>query len=274
MIQNEKITQKLVFVHANGFPPNSYKILFEKLLENFSINNFLLRPLWDNKQDYKLLKDWSLFYNDFNSFMEDNNHNNTIGIGHSIGGNILLRTAIDSPKYFSKIILLDPILFTPIINNSWKIVSLLKLQNRIHPLSKGALNRKMSYNTFDDIFKSYRRKSIFKNIDDLNLKIYIKSITKETHNGLEIIYSNLWENKIYNTGLLKDNYIWKHIKNLKIPCLIIRADNSNAFLDSSKNKISKLNQNILFKTIQNSTHLFPLEYPDKSFNLINDFLSN
>jgi len=274
VIQNEKITQKLVFVHANGFPPKSYKTLLEKLSENFNVNNFLLRPLWDNKQNHMLLKDWSLFYNDFNLYMENNNHNNNIGIGHSIGGNILLRATIDNPKYFSKIILLDPILFTPIINNSWKIISLLKLQNKIHPLSKGALNRKMHYKTFDDIFKSYRRKSIFKNIDDLNLRLYIKSITKNIHNGIQIIYSNLWENKIYNTGLLKDNYIWKNIKKLNTPCLIIRADNSNAFLDSSKNKISKLNQNILFKTIPNSTHLFPLEFPNKSFNLINDFLNN
>ena len=48
MIQNEKNTQKLVFVHANGFPPNSYKILLEKISKKFNIFSILL-----NKDSYE-----------------------------------------------------------------------------------------------------------------------------------------------------------------------------------------------------------------------------
>ena len=67
-------------------------------------------------------------------------------------------------------------------------------------------------------------------------------------------------------------FIWNNIKNLKVPCLIIRAEKSNAFLDSSQSKIEKLNPNIKFKTIKNSTHLFPLENPNETFKQIVDFL--
>ena len=71
----------------------------------------------------------------------------------------------------------------------------------------------MSYKNHDDIFKSYRRKLVFKKIDDKNLKIYINSITQEYNNNLKIIYSKEWEYKIYKTGLIEDNFIWKRIKN-------------------------------------------------------------
>ena len=67
-------------------------------------------------------------------------------------------------------------------------------------------------------------------------------------------------------------YIWKNIKNLKIPCLIIKAQDSNAFLESSKRKIMHLNPNIKFYTINNSTHLFPLEFPNETGNAISDFI--
>ena len=98
---------------------------------------------------------------------------------------------------------------------------------------------------------------VFSNLSDNNLNIYIKSITEKTDNKVHIIYSKEWEYHIYKTGLIADMYIWRNIKNLKVPCLIIRAENSNAFLDSSKEKISNLNSKIKFPTLENSTHLFP-----------------
>ena len=63
-------------------------------------------------------------------------------------------------------------------------------------------------------------------------------------------------------------YIWNNIKNLNIPCLILRAEDSNAFLDSSQKKIERLNPKIRFKTIKKSTHLFPLEKPSETFKNI------
>ena len=69
-------------------------------------------------------------------------------------------------------------------------------------------------------------------------------------------------------------YIWENIKNINFPCVIIRAEKSNAFLDSSQKKIQKLNPNIQFITIKDSTHLFPLEYPEKTRDLIKKFITN
>ena len=258
---------KIHFIHANGFPPNSYKTLFN------NVNN-ILNPVFFsvNEDSYNItdIRDWVPFHNDFIESIKNNK--NIIGLGHSIGGNIILRSALTHPEKFSKLILLDPTLFIPRIIYGWILFSKLGLQATFHPWMNNTLSKKMIYSNHEEIFKSYRRKIVFSKINDNNLNIYIKSITEKIDNKLHITYSKEWEYHIYKTGLIADMYIWRNIKNLKVPCLIIRAEESNAFLDSSKEKISKLNPEIKFHTIESSTHLFPLEYPKETARVINNFI--
>ena len=258
---------RIHFIHANGFPPNAYQTLFNNIKDTLAPECFVL-----NKNNYNItdIEDWTPFHNNFIESIK--NHKNIIGLGHSIGGNLILRSALTHPEKFSKLILLDPTLFIPRIIYGWILFSKLGLQGTFHPWMNNTLNKKMIYNNHEEIFKSYRRKMVFSNLDDNSLNLYIKSITEKIENKLHITYSKEWEYHIYKTGLISDMYIWRNIKNLKVPCLIIRAEESNAFLDSSKKKISKLNPKIKFHTIENSTHLFPLEYPKETATVINNFI--
>ena len=67
-------------------------------------------------------------------------------------------------------------------------------------------------------------------------------------------------------------FLYRFTAPFKLPCLIIRAESSNAFLDSSQKKIEQLNSNIKFKTLKDTTHLFPLERPAKTYQIIKEFL--
>ena len=259
------------FNHANGFPPGAYKSLLSNLGSNLIINNFLLSTLNEKNKSHEI-KNWIPFHNEF---IQSLKNDKVIGMGHSIGGNIILRSALSHPKYFSKLVLLDPTLFIPKIILMWKIVAFLNLQKKVHPWIHSTLNRKMNYKNFNEIFVSYRKKKVFSKINDYNLSVYIKSITKELKDKtLQITYSKQWEYQIYKTGLIADNYIWKNINKLKIETLIIKAEHSNAFINSSAKKIKKLNSNYInIIEIKNATHLFPMEYPDKATNIILDFIT-
>ena len=272
MLETIKNNSKLTFIHANGFPPSSYSPLLLNFKNRYHLNNYLLRPLWKEKTSHLLLKDWNLLFDDFLKYIID--IDSTIGMGHSIGGNIILRTALSHPKKFSKLVLLDPTLFIPKIIYGWKFILKLGLQAKIHPWINATLNRKMIYDNYEQIFKSYRNKDVFSRINDKNLKIYIDSIIKMDNDNLHITYSKDWEYQIYKTGLVADMFIWKNIHKLEMPCLIIRAEESNAFLNSSQKKIEKLNSKIDFLTLKGSTHLFPLEYPQKTYETIIEFLDN
>jgi len=263
------------FIHANGFPPEAYRTLFNYIKKEVTIDSFLLRPLDKSfKETHEEIKNWEPFSNDFINSL--NNSDKIIGMGHSIGGNIILRTALKKPDFFSKIILLDPTLFIPKFIFLWRIIEKIGLQNTVHPWVRATLNRKMIYDSFDDIFQSYRKKKVFSKIDNNNLKIYIDSITKIGYdNKLYITYSKQWEYIIYKTGLVADMYIWKNLKNLKIQTLIIKAEESTAFYDSAAKKITKLNKkNIKIVQLDGSSHLFPFEQAKKTSEKILAFINN
>ena len=262
------LKEKIHFVHANGFPANSYEIFLNQINSNYDIIKF---SLINNK--YLNIKDWNPFHIDFVNSIDRNAK--IIGIGHSIGGNIVLRSAITNPNLFSKIILLDPTLFVPRIIFFWKLAIYFNIHDYIHPWVKATLKRKMIFKDFNSMFESYRNKDVFQKINDKNLSIYIKALTKENNDGKRtIIYPKELEYQIYRTSLIADSYIWKNIKTIQIPTLIIRSKKSNAFLKSSSNKIKKINKNIKIIELDNCTHLFPLEIPESISNPINKFLNN
>tara|TARA_B100000965_G_scaffold92076_2_gene75034 strand:- start:7589 stop:8383 length:795 start_codon:yes stop_codon:yes gene_type:complete len=260
------LNEKIHFIHANGFPANAYKNLLNDINKDYNIIKFNL-----NKKKYLNIKDWTPFHKDFINTICHNDK--IIGIGHSIGGNIILRSALSNQSSFSKIILLDPTLFVPRIIFLWRLTMHLKIHNYLHPWVKATLKRRMNYENIDQILTSYRNKKVFSKINDENLSIYIKSIIKtNTNKTLKITYPKELEYQIYKTGLIADYYIWKNIKKLKIPVLIIRSESSNAFLESAATKVKKLNNNIEFIEINNSTHLFPLEMPELISDHIIKFL--
>ena len=83
-----------------------------------------------------------------------------------------------------------------------------------------------------------------------------------------------FEYEIYKTGLIADSFIWNNLYKLNVPTLIIKAEYSNAFLDNSVKQIEKIgNKNIKIITLKNVTHLFPLEKPYETAQLILDFIN-
>ena len=257
------------FIHANGFPPKAYTSLISNIEKKYKV---ITNELFSNEINLNSIKDWDFFTKRFLGKLDDDKK--YIGIGHSIGGNIILRSSIYKPDLFSKIILLDPTIFVPKFIFFWKIISLFKMDDYLHPVSKKALLRKTKFVSYDEMFNSYREKKIFKYIKNVNLKNYIDSITKTNNtNELELTYPKEFEYKIYKTGIVNDNFIWKKLNHIEIPTLFITAKNSNTFLKSAESKIKKIkNQNISIITIDKYSHLFPLEIPEKTAKLINDFI--
>ena len=168
-----KSSNSIQFIHANGFPPKAYTSLICNIEKKY---NVIPNELFSNEINLHNIKDWDFFTKRF--LKKIDNDKKHIGIGHSIGGNIILRSSIYRPDLFSKIILLDPTIFVPRFIFFWKIISLFKIDDYLHPVSKKALSRKTKFANYNEIFNSYRTKKIFKYIKNENLKHYIDSITK------------------------------------------------------------------------------------------------
>lgn len=111
-------------------------------------------------------------------------------------------------------------------------------------------------------------------MSDENLKIYIAGITKEkTDDGYELVYSPEWEAQIYRTGM-HDFDIMRGLPKLEVPTLIIRGAETDTFLESMARLVKKKNPKIQIHTLERSTHLLPLEYPQEIAIITKSFLAN
>ncbi len=257
------IGKTLHFLHANGYPPACYRPLVERLQTDFRILAMHLRPLWPGSQPDQI-DDWRPFSDDLLRFLADQVSQPVIGVGHSIGGIVTLRAALWEPHRFRALVLIDPVLFPPAMIVFWNLVRWLGLGWRLHPKIPGALNRRRSFDDLEIVFRGYRRRSVFRYFSDEHLRAYIHGILKpRPTGGYELIYSPEWEARIYYSGVWRDFDLWQGLKRLRLPTLILRGAETDTFWERTAERVQRVNPAIAIETIQQATHLVPLERPDE-----------
>tara|TARA_Y100001968_G_scaffold157157_1_gene143589 strand:+ start:243 stop:1070 length:828 start_codon:yes stop_codon:yes gene_type:complete len=268
--QNHDYKQNIHFLHGNSFTPNSYKNLLDGLSNRGTVKTSLLRPLW-TKDDLVKFSNWDIFLDDYLDSIKG--ESNIVGVGHSIGGNLLLKAAIKQPERFDKIILLDPTFFVPKTIMAWKIISLFKMQSYVLPYINRAQNKKMNYSSIEEMFKAYRNYKVFSKFSDEDLLLLVNSLVKIKKNKVELIFDNKWDAQIYRTGLVNDMFIWKHISDLNVQTMIIRAEYSDVFLRKTSKYVIAKNKSIVIKDMINSDHLFPINNYTKTLDLIDSCIN-
>jgi pimeloyl-ACP methyl ester carboxylesterase len=269
--------QPLHFLHANGYPPDCYKPLFELLKTEYHVFGMLLRPLWGdaNPED---IKDWIPFSDDLRLFLAlsplraASQPDPVIGVGHSIGAIVTLRAALRDPSLFKALVLIEPVLFMPRRLISWNIIRALGIGDRVHPLIAGAKKRRRTFDDLETVFRGYRSRNIFRYMSDENLRTYIEGITKpSTNGGYELTFSTEWEAQIYRTGL-RDFDIWRDLPRLAVPTLFLRGAESDTFLEGAARLVQQKQPLAKVEALEESTHLLPLERPKEVFDRMQSFL--
>lgn len=261
----------LHFLHANGYPFYCYDPLLHLLHREYHVFGMLLRPLWDGSKPGDV-NDWQIFSDDLLRFLTDHNSSAVIGVGHSIGATVTLRTALREPKKFRALVLIEPVLFPYGRMIAWNFIRAIGLGNRLHPSISGTLKRKRTFEHLDQVFDRYRSRSVFRYLSDENLRAYIEGITRPSATGgYELVFSPEWEARIYYTGL-RDFDIWRDLPRLEVPILFIRAAETDTFWEEAANLIKWKQPKARIETLENSTHLLPLEHPKMVFDTMQSFL--
>ena len=261
----------LLFLHANGYPPDCYRPLFN-LLDDYQITAMRQRPLWENAHPEEI-SDWHPLSEDLLHFMDQRKLDGIPAVGHSMGGIALLRAALREPERFSHLILLDPVLFPPFFIRVTRIARALNLLDKVHPLISVAKRRRRTFKNREIIFKGYRKKKIFQYFSDEALEAYVNGITcLQDDNSYKLCYSAEWEVQIYRTGVWRDMEIWQDVSKLEVPLLIIRGAKTDTFFESAGKLVKKKLPSTKIISIPKSTHLVPLEEPKMVSEKIMRFL--
>ncbi|MBN2548500.1 MAG: alpha/beta hydrolase [Anaerolineales bacterium] len=262
------------FLHANGYPPLAYRNLLTLLSQKSQVVAMHLRPLWPGSDPQALL-DWRLLADDLTQFLDDHHLNHLVGIGHSVGGVTTLRLALRQPERFSRLVLIDPVLFPPRMIHFWRLVYYLGLAEILHPLVRGAKRRRMVFESRQAMFDNYRRKAVFSKISDEGLQDYVEALAHSCTDGqVELAYPPQWEARIYVTGLLADLELWRKLPTLKPPLLIIRGSETNTFWVETGRLVQRCLPQAQVVTLPEASHLVPLEKPLQVYDTIDAFFKN
>lgn len=264
--------QTLHFLHANGYPPACYAPLIGEIKKHNRLLGMLLRPLWPGSQPAEL-QDWHPLSDDLSRFLEDEKPGPLVGVGHSIGAIVTLRLALREPERFRALVLLDPVLFPPAFISTWNVMRWVGLGQRLHPLISTARKRRRTFDDLETVFRGYRRRPVFRYFSDENLRILISGLTRpRPEGGFELAYSPEWESHIYYTGVWRDLELWRDLPSLQVPALILRGAETDTFLEGSARLVRRRQPHIRVHTLERSTHLLPLEYPEEVNEIMQSFL--
>lgn len=149
----------------------------------------------------------------------------------------------------------------------------LGLGNALHPKIAGALRRRKTFDDLDVVFHGYRRREVFRFFSDENLRAYIAGMTQpKADGGYELAFSPEWEARIYYTGIARDMDLWRELPRLEVPTLIVRGAQTDTFLEAAARLVTRKQPKVRVETLEQSTHLLPLERPQESFDLMQGFL--
>ena len=269
---NHELNQPgIYFSHANGFNGLTYKTLLNKISPNQKIISYDLRGHGKSTvpAEPEKLKSWQRYRDDLISILEKNNEPSTL-IGHSLGGTTSLLVAFKRPELVSKIILIDPVLLPLTYWLGTKAVQSIGLIEKVHPMVKGALIRKKNWGSKEEAFQYFSGKKLFRKVIPEAINDYIDGGMKKINENLyELNCNPKWEAATFK---LTSGGNWFNLKKSSIPTKVILTPNSVVCSEKSQKKLKKSIAKIEFVTLENTTHMLPLEDVEGVGNEILSFL--
>lgn len=192
-----------------------------------------------------------------------------VGIGHSMGGVITLMLAAERPQLFSRIILLDPVLFSPEILLVQRLVRKTGMWKRT-ALVKAVAGRRQQWPDVVSMKEDLQKKSLYRKWVPDALDEFITGASRAAADGVELSCSPHWEASIFGSY---PRGLWQAVHRVTVPVDILVATESYGFIARSARKAAKANANIRWQTVAGS-HCFPMEQPRMAAELINRILSN
>jgi len=262
----------LHLAHANGYPPAAYRPLAEALAARCRVTAMVSRPLWSGSRPGGL-RSWQPLADDLGRYLDQRGARGWVGVGHSLGAVITLDVALRRPEFFSTVVLIDPVMLSPVRLAIWNLIRRLGQAHRVHPYIPGALKRRRRFDSVEAMYLRFRRAPVFSRISDLGLRCLVESAARpipgEPGSPVELAYPPEWEVAIYKTGPLN---LWPRLAALQPPLLVIRGAETDTFWPSAVAALRRRLPRAVIHNVPGAGHLVPFEQPEHVAGLIFDFL--
>ena len=274
-LKGPKDAPVLHWAHANGFNAPIYENLLRKLAQ------FCHVYAWDARahglsSELKLPAENNIYKQYVQDFvglinlLYDRHTKPIIIAGHSFGATVSIKAEAQLRGKISKLILADPVLFTPLAAKVSQVFRLFKFKNpKAIYLAENAAKRQNMWKTKDIAFSHLSQKRLFKNWDPTSINNYIKyGITSSTE-YVKLSCPPSIESLIFKES--EAQFLSKEITNLSVNTYVYLASkDSPAFAKTALRRSKKIKSLV---TLQSTNHLFPIEKYEKfSKDIINHIM--
>ena len=207
----------LIFAHATGF----HARVWDAVIEHFPHYRVLALDLRGHgRSGGGPIADWAVVASDVAGLIAHLGITGAIGIGHSMGGHVLLQCAAHQPTAFARLVLFDPVVLTPEYYASADPA----LDTEPHPASR----RKRDFASAEEMIERFRTRDPYCLFDPRVFEDYCRYglLPAPSGEGMELACAPEVEGSIYassrsNAGILDA------ARRVAVPTLVVRAQQTD-----------------------------------------------
>ncbi|WP_395373499.1 alpha/beta fold hydrolase [Marinicella sp. W31] len=259
--------QVLHFAHANAYPPAAYKDLIQPLLHKHRVIAYEQRPLWPDAPEPQSLTSWQVLVDDLIRFLDQQQLQNIIGIGHSMGSVVSFMAACKRPDLFRALVMIEPVAFSRTV--CWFNRSLPWFFKQRIALIQKTLNRPDCWESQQAAFDFHRKARAFARVSDAALWSYIQAGVVNHEGSWKLRFPKAWEARCY--GAI--SFFRSSLLNSQLPVLAFRGVHQSTIPDVFWQHWQQNTHHRLIE-MPDHGHLLPLEAPTLVSEHILEFLTH
>jgi pimeloyl-ACP methyl ester carboxylesterase len=207
---------------------------------------------------------WGDLARDLRGAVESYGFRGSIAVGHSLGGVLSILAEAARPGLFSRLVLIDPVVFTGRRTLLWGVSKVLGL-GRWLPLVRGARRRRDRFPDRRTVRDVYSGKPVFSTWEPQVLDDYVRAGFCEADGTVVLRYPRAWEARIFE---LAPASVWRHLRRIDVPMLVLRGGRSDTFVAEAARRAERFLPNATIVEIPELTHFLPMEQPAAVADLI------
>lgn len=256
----------LHMLHGNGFSSLTYQPLLQRLVPYFDL--FLSDVQGHGDSDHGgqfigwhasaelALQAWQAHASQFGAVQ-------VYGLGHSFGGVLTALINSQPQRPFDRVILLDPVLFPPLLLQSMRLLDKLGWYQR-NPMAKKAQNRRQHWPDPAAAANYLHNRGMFKGWHPAALQAYIDHGLTEKADGIGLKCQPSREAEIFASYPAQ---LWQHLRQPCSPTLVVYGEQTYPFVPKAVRRWQQQNHNIAAKAVPGG-HCFMQQDPSATAQLI------
>lgn len=243
----------LVFAHATGFNALTYRSILAPLAGSIRIQAPDLRGHGASTlpADPKGRRSWLDHRDDLVALLDSLEGPPVVLAGHSMGGTVALLAAAERPDRVSKLVLLDPVIWSPMWATIFRMPLLDRLPGR-NPLARNALRRSRRFDSREQATAAWMGRGAFRGWPEAMLVDYVADGLIPDGDGFTLASTPEWESSNYASHAHDP---WGALRRFDRPVHILKAEKgSPCFVREGMRGLDQ----VRVEVVPGGTHFFPM----------------